>query len=313
MTLPSLKCFLAIIVFLITPMAAQSEIELQVLPYAGVQSKELKEWLDNFTIRYAEKNSLVSKEYPYKPAENSKDFLPLYWHFGPKNTKYKEASTLYTLKANGREYLAAVIAYNPLLKAESHCKPNDSLDPTGHCEWIAQRALTCHLFLFDPQSRKLESVTPLNITRDPRLLPGQKMRSFWYYDAKHAGDPRQIEGWPHCSKVLAVAPAKIVSDALLFTLGYFDSAAPADPRSEPPEFSTTILVLVRENQGKLQVIQEDSCLGNPNMLSSISVARKALSACNKADKAVDHGEAQWGDITETRAIQKNNNPAFRED
>lgn len=90
MTLLPLTRYLAILVFLITPMAAQSEIELQVLPYAGVQSKELKEWLDNFTIQYTEKNSLVSKDYPYKPAENSKDFLPLYWHFGPKNASTKK-------------------------------------------------------------------------------------------------------------------------------------------------------------------------------------------------------------------------------
>ena len=292
MTSPSLSRCLAILFFLlITPGAVHAEIDLQVLPYIGSQSKELKEWLDNFTIRYIEGNSLVSKDYPYKPAENSKDFLPLYWHFGPKNTKHNEASTLYTLKTSGRDYLAAVIAYNPLLKAEPHCEPDDSAIPTGHCRRIAQWALTCHLFLFDPQSRKLESVTPLNITRDPRPLPGQKTRSFWDYDAKHAGDPRQIEGWPRCDNLLAVAPAKNVSDALLFTLGYSDSAAPREARSDPPEFRTTILVLLRQNQGKLEVIQEDSCLGNPNRYSTISAARKALGACNKTDKKVDPGDA----------------------
>lgn len=47
MTLPFLKRCLAILfLLLISPMATQAEIELQVLPYAGVQSKELKEWLD---------------------------------------------------------------------------------------------------------------------------------------------------------------------------------------------------------------------------------------------------------------------------
>ncbi len=65
MTLPFLKRCLAILfLLLISPMATQAEIELQVLPYAGVQSKELKEWLDNFTIRYTENNSLVSKGLP---------------------------------------------------------------------------------------------------------------------------------------------------------------------------------------------------------------------------------------------------------
>src|SRR5574343_1350786 len=105
-------------------------------------------------------------------------------------------------------------------------------------------------------------------------------------------------------QVLAVAPAKEVSDALLFTLGYSDSAAPADPRNEPPEFRTTILVLLRQNQGKLQILQEDSCFGNPNMLKSVAVARKELRACNKADKAVDLGEANWKDMIETQPIRK---------
>lgn len=305
MNLPSLKRCLAALFFLsITSVTAHAAIDLQVLPYTGLQSKELKEWLDNFTFRYVETNSLVAKDYPYRPAENTKDFLPLYWHFGPKNAKYKDASTLYTLKTGGREYLAAIIAYNPLLKAEPHCELDDSANPTGHCDWIAQGALTCHLFLFDPQSRKLESVTPLSITRDPRPLPGQKKRSFWHYDEKHAGDPRQIEGWQRCNKVLAVAPAKEVSDALLFTLGYSDSAAPADPRNEPPEFRTTILVLLRQSQGKLEIIQEDSCLGNPNMVSSIAAARKALNACNKADKTIDPGEAQWTDMTEIQPARQ---------
>lgn len=304
MILPSLNRYLAIFFVLLITSVAHAEIDLQVLPYTGEQSKELKEWLDNFTIRHTERSSLVAKDYPYKPATNPKDFLPLYWHFGPKNAKYKEASTLYTLKSNGREYLAAIIAYNPLLKAEPHCELDDSANPTGHCDWVAQRALTCHLFLFDSQSRKLESVTPLNITRDPRFLPGQKMRSFWNYDEKHAGDPRQIEGWPRCDNVLAVAPAREVSDALLFTLSYSDSAAPADPRNEPPEFKTTILVLLRQIQGKLQIIQEDSCLGNPNMVSSIAAARKALKACNKADKAIDPGEGQWTDMTEIQPVRK---------
>lgn len=305
MTLPSLNHCLAIVFFfLITPVTTQAEIDLQVLPYTGGQSKELKVWLDAFSLDYTDKHSLVDKDYPYQPATSQKSLIRLYYDFRPDYAKYRDATTLYTLRTNGREYLAAIVAYNPLLKAESHCKPDDSANPTGHCDWIAQGALTCHLFLFDLQSRQLESVTPLNITRDSRLLPGQKMRNFWYYDEKHAGDPRQIEGWPRCDKVLAVAPAKVVSDALLFTLGYSDSAAPADPRNEPPEFRTTVLVLLRQSQGKLQIIQEDSCLGNPNMLSSIAAARKTLSACNKADKTVDHGEAQWSDITETQPIRK---------
>ena len=49
-------------------------------------------------------------------------------------------------------------------------------------------------FLFEPKTLRLESVTPLNIVRDSRPMPGQKERSFWYYDDKRPNDPRQIEG-----------------------------------------------------------------------------------------------------------------------
>lgn len=277
MTITSLRHHVVIpLLLLIAAATASADTDLKVLPYVGEQSRELKEWLDNFTLQYAEAHSLVSKDYPYKPAESTKDFLPLYWHFGPKNAKYKEASTLYTLKANGRNHLAGIIAYNPLLKAEPHCKPNDSIDPAGHCEWIAQRALTCHLFLLSPTGRQLESMTPLNIARDPKL----------------------IKGWPRCSKVLAIAPAKIHPNAFLLTLGYFDSAAPADPRMEPPEFRTTLLV---QMPAEKKVIQDDDCLGNPNMLSSINAARKALSACNKADTRIDYGEAEWIDFTDIQS------------
>lgn len=259
--------------------SVMADVSIQVVPYEGQPSKALKERLDAFTVKYVESHSLVASKYPYKNSESFKSYLPLYWHFGPDNAKYKEASTLYSLQVDNHSYLAAIIAFNPLLTAEPHCEPDDSGLPTAHCEWIAQRNLTCHLFLFDPQSLKEESVTPINIRRDPRPLPGQKMRSFWYYDAKHAGDPRQIEGWPRCQNILAIAPSKVDPTSLLFTFSYFDSAAPADPRNEPPEFKTTIQLRISEEQGKLKVIQDDRCLGNPNMISSIAAARKALAQC----------------------------------
>jgi hypothetical protein len=176
--------------------------------------------------------------------------------------------------------LAAVISFNPLLTAEPHCKTDDSTLSTGHCEWIATRQKTCHLFLFEPRTLILESVTPLNIARDPRFMPGQKERSFSNYDEKYPNDPRQVEGWPVCSKLLAVAPAKEVPDSLLFTFGYWDSAAPASKFDESPVFKTTVLVsLGLDANGKPVLRQDDSCLGNPNMYVSIGAARKALQWC----------------------------------
>jgi len=293
------RCISVCLLLLGIPNAAIAEISLQVLPYSGQQSSALKERLDVFTRKYVDEHSLVAKDYPYKPAESAKRYLSLYSSFRSDYDKYKDASTLYTIRANGHDYLAAIVSYNPLMRAEPHCKPVDSMLPTAHCEKIARDEITCHLFLFDAQSIKLESVTPLNITRDPRPI-----RNFWYYEKEYAAPPRRIEGWPSCGDVLAVASAKVVSDAILFTLAYSDSADTASKYGEPPENRTTILVLLRQSLGKLQVIQEDSCLGNPNRYGSIAAARKALSACNKADKRADPGEGSWTDITETQPLRK---------
>lgn len=77
-----------------------------------------------------------------------------------------------------------------------------------------------------------------------------------------------------------MAVAKIVPDAMLVTLSYIDSAAPADPRNELIEFYTTVLMRFRDDNGTLVVEQDDRCLGNPNKLKTIVAARKALKKCN---------------------------------
>lgn len=259
---------------------AHAELTLRMQPYTGSESQAIKERLDTITKKYSDEHSLVSKDYPYKPAESYKHYTSLYGNYDVKYAHLKEPETLYALAINGRDYLAAVFSFNPMLTAEPHCQPNDSALPTGHCELIAARQKTCHLFLFEPKTLALESVTPLNIVRDPRPMPGQKQRSFWNYDEKHPNDPRQVEGWPTCSKLLAVAPAKEVPDALLFTLGYYDSAEATHKFDEPPLFKTTILTSFQTDfAGKLQVKQDNSCLGNPNTYTSISEARKALKQC----------------------------------
>lgn len=259
---------------------AHADLALRVFPYTGYESQVIKERLDVFTRQYVDEHSLVSKDYPYLPAENYKDHLPLYWYYDAKYVKRKESETLYALTLNSRDYLAAVISYNPMLTSEPHCQPNDSALPTGHCERIATRQKTCHLFLFEPQTLALESVTPLNILRDPRTMPGQKKRSFWNYDERYPNDPRQLEGWPVCSELLAMAPARDVSDALLFTLGYYDSAEATHKFDEPPIFKTSVLVsLSADANGKVKARQDDGCLGNPNTYTSIGEARKALKQC----------------------------------
>lgn len=85
-----------------------------------------------------------------------------------------------------------------------------------------------------------------------------------------------------CLSVKAMAVAKTIPDAMLVTLGYIDSAEPASKNSDPTEFSTTLLLRFKNDNGKLKIEQDDSCLGNPNNYKTIAAARKALSTCNTA-------------------------------
>lgn len=275
----TISLYLGVLALLVSTYA-HADLKLKVLPFNGSESQVLKERVEAFTRKYVDEHSLVSKNYPYTPAENYKDFLPLYWYYDAKYVKRKEAETLYALTFDGRDYLAAVISFNPLLTAEPHCQPNDSALPTGHCKRIATRQMTCHLFIFEAKTLALESVTPLNIMRDPRPMPGQQERSYQNYDEKYPNDPRQMEGWPACSKLLAVAHAKEIPDSLLFTLGYWDSATPTSKYDEPPLFKTSILLSFQTDAaGRLKIGQDDTCLKNPNSIETIPDARKALKQC----------------------------------
>ena len=41
----------------------------------------------------------------------------------------------------------------------------------------------------------------------------------------------------------------------------------------------TVLLRVKENDGKVEIVQDDSCLGNPNRIETIPDARRSLKKC----------------------------------
>lgn len=95
----------------------------------------------------------------------------------------------------------------------------------------------------------------------------------------------QIHGKPYLLFVNAMAVAKEVPDSMLITLVYCDSAEfLTDPHGNPPEYTTTILLRFSEESGKLKIVQDDSCLGNPNQYKTIASARKALKQCVSKNK-----------------------------
>jgi hypothetical protein len=176
-----------------------------------------------------------------------------------------------------------------LLTNEPSCNPNNRGPGEVSCEWIAEKRSVCHVFILNKDTMGIEAVSPLNIARYTTDYNQNNSRKFSYlFDMvkNKIPNPKLIEGWPSCYRLIAMAISKEVPNGILFTLGYYDSAAPADPANPPPEFVTTILMLLREENGKPKLFQDDSCLGNPNTISTISDARKTLRACNAAEKNV---------------------------
>lgn len=160
---------------------------------------------------------------------------------------------------NGTTLYSNVSGFVPEIAKLEDCKPSpDELNPGHRCEWRRKGFNVCHLYMFNGKSLKLENVTRLNIARDKK----------------------QMVGLPRCNGIEAMAVAKAIPDAMLITIRYSDSAEPADPRNEPPRFYSTVLLRFSDDHGKLKIVQDDSCLGNPNKYKTVATARKALTACS---------------------------------
>ena len=174
---------------------------------------------------------------------------------------YENSSFAWVL--NGKSFLSNIVSFTPKIAQPANCRPNpdDSASPEDQCRWQRINFSACHLFLFNNfrngKEITLGSVTRLNIVRDEE----------------------QLFGLPRCESVEAMASAKTISDAMLITLGYIDSGEDDHPQNDPPVYYTTVLLRFSDENGKLKIEQDDSCLGNPNKYKTIADARKALAAC----------------------------------
>ena len=172
-----------------------------------------------------------------------------FWHYDDKFA--------WTFK--GKRFLSTIGSFNPEIVPLADCKPSpDELNPGDRCEWRRERFNVCHLFMFNGNNLKFESVTRLNIARDKKKLLGL----------------------PRCDGIEAMAVAKTIPDEMIITIRYMDSAEPADPRNDPPWFYSTVLLRFSDDNGKLKIVQDDNCLGNPNKYKTITAARKALARCS---------------------------------
>jgi hypothetical protein len=179
--------------------------------------------------------------------------------YRPNPAAGEDKSSVFFWSINEQRYLSYVVAYvsdnDPIEGCENYRR--DDINWEGpHCDWINWRHKVCHLFMMTEQGQ-IAGIGRIQIGRDKKL----------------------IQGKPFCYDIKAMTAPKEIEDTMLITLSYIDSAAQADPRSEPDEFPMTVLMRFKqEPDGKLIITQDEQCLPNPNRIASIADARKALKA-----------------------------------
>jgi hypothetical protein len=183
-------------------------------------------------------------------------------------------------KFNDKIYISAIGCFVPEIITSKlkevnllhECLKTDELkySPENRCGDLMRQYrnhLVCHLFILDHSNlSQIVSVTALHIATDRNKLKGF---------------PRCLD---RCSNHAALALSKDFPDTMLVTLSYSDSAKQDDSFLVKPlteQYKTTLLLRWSEENGKLKIEQDDSCLGNPNSIATIAEARKKLKQCNE--------------------------------
>ncbi|KGM39763.1 hypothetical protein JY96_06235 [Aquabacterium sp. NJ1] len=118
-------------------------------------------------------------------------------------------------------------------------------------------------------------------------IPGGGICTLFVYDkdlkqaAKHDIKLNEADGHTWCNGARALARVK-GQDALLFSISYYLTDKPL--AKNPQDIGAgwrymTVLLKLREQDGKVSIEQDDTCLGNPNGFKDLASARKALSVC----------------------------------
>jgi hypothetical protein len=239
-----MKNFLFILLFLFQIKIGYASISLESTPKINRHFEVIK---NKMKEKVSEYTKLHSMNFYYSDGSVREEI------------SYDEKASNLLLIHNGRKYYSHINQFVDKMKPSVTCDPNNKENPTlSYCDWISTRYLTCHLYIFD-ENIDLANTQILDITRSEMLIKGN----------------------PRCTSLKAMSVAKEIPDAMLITLGYTDSAEPADPHNEPPEFVTTVLLRFSEENGKLKIEQDDACLGNPNHYNTIAKAREALRLCTK--------------------------------
>ena len=127
---------------------------------------------------------------------------------------------------------------------------------------------------------------------ESKPLAGGGICAFFVYDAnlkqlaKHDIKLNEANGNTWCNGVRGLTRVK-GQDAILYSLSYYLTGKPLAQRPEDIGKGwryMTVLLRLREQDGKVVVEQDDACLKNPNLYRDLAAARKALAACAAASE-----------------------------
>ena len=144
-------------------------------------------------------------------------------------------------------------------------KPDEICTPTGdvlayQCKEGQRFAKGCHLLFFDSKGKWVGwSTLQINEKKSPH----------------------------YCNAMPAMGVFNKDKNELLITSQYFlidSSGAKKIADVGSGWFRMTSLIRVTDNHGKIEIEQDDACLGNPNQLDTISKARKQLQRCAAGPK-----------------------------
>jgi hypothetical protein len=250
-----------VLVFLALLLSFSSHADLRLGPpvnppgmFTNESSLRLhKLMFDSEVTSYAIKNSAIfrdKKNELYKAGVNYQSAVRIdyLWIFNSK--KYY---------SSGLEFIP-----NDVDHPIDRCKNDADRSPTGKCADFFNSAFICHFFMLN-QDLTMAGVERLKINIG-----------------------KEFEGKSECIGIEAIALAKETPDAFLLIVGYKDSEVNLDafPNAEVEanKYRTSVLVHLSEQNGKLKLTQDDSCLGNPNKYDTIAKARAALKKCHAQGK-----------------------------
>ncbi len=166
-----------------------------------------------------------------------------------------ESINIFHMTWNGGSYYVAGLQYR---SKEQNAYRDAAMERGGHSKPIPGGGV-CALFVYDDMLRPLAS-QPVRL--------------------EEAGG----RTWCNGANALGRAPGE---DALLFSISYYLTDEPLASRPEDIGDDwryMTVLLRLKQHDGRVLVEQDDTCLGNPNTHKDIASARKALAACAATDR-----------------------------